>query len=75
MKNKTKWISIAERYPYDGERVLIFDAQSGEAYVGWNAYRHRVGGASTPGIWVLPFGETEDLHITHWMPLPMAPRV
>jgi hypothetical protein len=69
-----KWISVAQKYPEDGERVLIFDARFGEAHVGWNAWQHRFGGGkSTPGNWIMPNGDCEDMHITHWAELPANP--
>lgn len=68
-----KPIPISTRYPDEHDRVLIFDAKHREWHVGWNAYQHRLNGPSTPGTWVLPFGDTDEMHITHWLPCPAEP--
>jgi hypothetical protein len=69
----TEPISIAKKFPGDNERVLIFDALHREWHVGWNAYRHMIGGQSRPGTWILPIGYADDMHITHWAPFPPDP--
>ena len=68
-----KAISITERFPDDGKRVLIFDSTYSEWNVGWNAWRHQVGGTSRPGRWILPLGDGDDMNITHWAELPDNP--
>lgn len=68
-----KPISVTKQYPDEHERVLFFDARSSDWFVGWNAYRHRIGGASYPGSWVMPTGDTDDMQVTHWLPLPKKP--
>ncbi len=68
-----KIITISERYPDDNERVLIFDARWKEWNVGWNAYQHTIGGSSRPGKWMLPEGDADEMHITHWAELPENP--
>jgi len=68
-----EWVSTTQRYPEDNERVLIFDAKYGEEHVGWNAWRHTIGGKSSPGKWILPMGDADDMDITHWAYLPEQP--
>ena len=66
-------IRVSDRYPKEHERVLFFDAFSEDWYVGWNAYWHSPGKGARPGKWVVPFGDTEDMQVTHWLPCPANP--
>ena len=66
-------IRASDRYPKEHERVLFFDAVSEDWYVGWNAYWHSPGKEARPGKWVIPFGDTEDMQVTHWLPCPENP--
>ena len=58
------WISVTERLPADGERVLAATEGvfSGEAYLGCG------------GVWMRSYGVAwvplVDMPVTHWMPLP-----
>lgn len=61
------WISIDDRLPQLGERVLATDGW----FVG-EAYRHKAKGwmrACSAYSWQKPTLGT----VTHWMPLPKAP--
>lgn len=69
-----EFVSIADKYPPEHERVLFFDAREGEWFVGWNSYWHTIGGPSRPGSWVMPSGDTDDMHVTHWKPRPKGPQ-
>jgi hypothetical protein len=53
------WISIDDRLPKLGDRVLIFTSQALEAVMYKNGYFNR-------------FGHDID-YATHWMPLPKPP--
>ena len=66
-------ISVTTKFPAEHERVLFFDSITQDWYVGWNAYWHTVGGASRPGTWVMPSGDTEGMQVTHWLPCPPNP--
>jgi hypothetical protein len=66
-------IRVSDRYPKEHERVLFFDANSEDWYVGWNAYWHSPGKEARPGKWVIPFGDTEDMQVTHCLPCPENP--
>ncbi len=58
-----EWISIKDRLPEPGERVLLSDGTFvAEGYILFTGKWMR------NGIWVLP------MHPTHWMPLPEPPK-
>lgn len=58
--NKTEWISVEERLPYAGEDVLVFcDGLIRIDFIG------------SSGVWY----EHNPKHVTHWMPLPEAPKM
>ena len=60
------WVSVEDRLPEQGERVLATDgAFVGEGYT--NCY----------GVWCRPNGlrwDMLDSDVTHWMPLPEPPK-
>ena len=59
----SEWISVKERLPEPGERVLLSDGTFvAEGYILFTGKWMR------NGIWVLP------MHPTHWMPLPEPPK-
>lgn len=60
MNNMSEWISVKDRLPEIGERVLIYSRQTLEAirYEGKKFNR---------------FGVSVD-DATHWMPLPAPPK-
>lgn len=68
LREKQQWIPVTERLPVPGERVLAATVGvfSGEAYL------------SCEGVWMRSYGvvwvSLVDVPVTHWMPLPDAPR-
>lgn len=68
LREQPRWISVTERLPTEGERVLA--AVEG-AWVG-EAYR------DMRDVWMRSYGTPWDasigVSVTHWMPLPDAPR-
>lgn len=69
LREKQQWISVTERLPAEGERVLA--AVEG-VWVG-EAYR------DMRDTWMRSYGTPWDasigVSVTHWMPLPDAPEV
>lgn len=69
LREKYRWISVTERLPAEGERVLAASEGvfSGEAYL------------SCEGVWMRSYGvvwvSLVDMPVTHWMPLPDKPGV
>ena len=69
LREKQQWISVTERLPAEGMRVLAATEGvfSGEAYL------------SCEGVWMRSYGvvwvSLVDMPVTHWMPLPDAPEV
>ena len=59
------WISVKDRLPEEGVRVLVWE-KHGSAYV---AYVNK----QVSGVWQI--GDTNGAIITHWMPLPEPPEV
>lgn len=68
LRERYQWIPVTERLPAEGERVLA--AVEG-AWVG-EAYR------DMRDVWMRSYGTPWDaaigVSVTHWMPLPDAPR-
>lgn len=64
LRNPPRWISVTERLPNEGERVLVFDKAFLQPEMG--TYY------STDG-WV--GDEIASLDPTHWVPLPEPPEV
>lgn len=68
LREQPRWIPVTERLPAEGERVLA--AVEG-AWVG-EAYR------DMRDVWMRSYGTPWDasigVSVTHWMPLPDAPR-
>lgn len=69
LREQPRWISVAERLPAEGMRVLAASEGvfSGEAYL------------SCEGVWMRSYGvvwvSLVDMPVTHWMPLPYKPEV
>ena len=74
----SKWISVKERLPEEGQRVLVFaDGRYGDEGLFFDArFNPKHYGIGEP------FRETGDCgipgegfmgNVTHWMPLPPAP--
>lgn len=68
LREQPRWIPVTERLPAEGMRVLAATEGvfSGEAYL------------SCEGVWMRSYGvvwvSLVDMPVTHWMPLPDAPR-
>ena len=63
---KVEWISVEERLPEDGETVLTIDSD-GEMQVSFYE-------TDLEGIFQQCHGLVMIYNITHWMPLPKAPK-
>ena len=63
-----KWISVEERLPEVGVRVLAFTGSSI-----WIVKRRIPAPRQRGGPWDTPAGFYEDGFFTHWMPLPDPP--
>ena len=69
LREKQQWISVTERLPAEGMRVLAASEGvfTGEAYL------------SCEGVWMRSYGvvwvSLVDMPVTHWMPLPYKPGV
>ena len=69
LREQPRWISVAERLPAEGMRVLAASEGvfTGEAYL------------NCEGVWMRSYGvvwvSLVDMPVTHWMPLPDAPEV
>ena len=63
-ESKTEWISVDERLPNYGDRVLVY-CQSITYYVKWSENINDI----------LSYINNTDIKITHSMPLPKSPEV
>ena len=76
VREMPKWISVDERLPSDGKRVLVYAEARGEepvmivTYYSHNIYNSGMADWHEP--WV-GFFTAFDYNVTHWMPLPDAP--
>jgi hypothetical protein len=61
---KPRWISVEERMPEPGQRVLVFDRIE-RPYILTGAYFTHDGFGTA---------RNEDWTVTHWMPLPEPPK-
>ena len=59
---KSEWISVKERLPDNGEKVLTVDNEGCMIVASW----YKLGG------WFLPVCRANP--VTHWMPLPDPPK-
>lgn len=73
-----EWIACKDRMPDTIDNVLTYSPTSGVGIYHWSPfYRRGRDGAHT---WVDHHGDDsssygiEDYDITHWMPMPQAPR-
>ena len=66
-QNEGEWISVDERLPEDQQRVLTIDTE-GEMQVCF--YK-----TAWKGIFQMYHGLVKIFNITHWMPLPEAPKM
>lgn len=69
-----RWISVEDRLPSPGARVLITDGVFvGEGFLVWKAFFGHGEGTSWKRYSNIPWNESMKTEITHWMPLPEAP--
>ena len=60
-----EWISVTERLPESGKESVLIALRWGEVGIGW----------CEDGRWSSEFvNEYEEGEVTHWMPLPDAPK-
>lgn len=61
-----EWISVTDKTPDVGERVLVVHAAFG-VQIAWRINN---------GVekWIFYTHESEDKSVTHWMPLPKPPK-
>lgn len=60
-----QWISTEEQLPRNYTEVVVFDAINRDILLG---------GIGSSGEWEVHGRRTDDLNITHWMPLPEPPK-
>ena len=60
-----KWIPVSERIPEDRKQVILWDAEIGEVTSGHYSHKTQT---------FYHCGDAIENEITHWMPLPAAPR-
>ena len=69
-----QWVSVADRLPSPGARVLITDGVfAGEGFLAGKAFFGRGEGTSWKRYSNIPWDKSMKTEITHWMPLPGAP--
>lgn len=59
-----KWIPVTERLPEDGKRVVCFMVYAPPLRI-----------SIQYNVWLGDEWEVDDGHVTHWMPLPLPPKV
>jgi hypothetical protein len=67
---KQEWISVDERLPKESEVVLAYSEKFGIIQRIYTSYKGEIRWWSD-GCW----SSTKQLGITHWMPLPEAPKM
>lgn len=86
-RRSNNWISVKDRLPEEIHRINYYDKVAGEASftesdtvvcrIIYDEEIQYVTGIFTDGQWYLYHDmyneETEELHVTHWMPLPEPP--
>lgn len=69
-----QWISVEDRLPSPGARVLITDGVFvGEGFLAGKAFFGHGEGTSWKRYSNIPWDKSMKTEITHWMPLPGAP--
>lgn len=76
LKRARRWIPVTERLPENKEMVLCFTPVDGYMFVGFHfSYKW---GSSTVSKWriITAMRSTKDItkKVSHWMPLPEAPK-
>ena len=66
-REESKWISVDERLPEDGQIVMIFSKVRGMLIQTWNADHFVIRPQLAWGK------ENNALRVTHWLPLPLPP--
>lgn len=76
---KSGWISVDERLPENGDSYLVVIKEKEIFYDKW---LYHVDVASSHGSYIDDFWDTfndwcegQEVHVTHWMPLPTPPEV
>lgn len=70
-----QWTSVEDRLPSPGARVLITDGVFvGEGFLVGKAFFGRGEGTSWKRYSNIPWDKSMKTEITHWMPLPGAPK-
>lgn len=72
------WISVAERLPEIGASYLVVVEEKYPHETEWNIHVDVAGshGDYIDGFWDTfnDWNEGQEVHITHWMPLPDPPK-
>lgn len=73
--NVPRWISVEERLPEDNANVLVYAIGNNEhSVIAMTSYTHNMYGFNIEG-WRAPWQYFfHEYKITHWMPLPSAPK-
>lgn len=68
-----EWISVKDRLPPENQRVLIFNLRDSE-YAFLDVVR--IGFLQYDKWWLYKsyHGNSDNVSVTHWMPLPEAPK-
>ena len=79
---KSKWIKVNEDLPNNMETVWCYSDKHNRAFIGCYGYLDNEGWfwAESNGTMYIEDGkivaecEMDDLHVSHWMPLPKTPK-
>ena len=82
LKEQTRWIPVSERLPEDVGSYLIYyhEWSNGDFLPKYDDYRIRVMRFMNNGKWCMPACTDKrceadtNREVTHWMPLPPAPK-
>lgn len=69
-----EWISVKDRLPGDGDKMVLAVVNGKRENITFcNAIE--LACCSSDEGWILEaYPELEDMHVTHWMPLPDLPK-
>lgn len=62
----SKWISVEDRLPEDGEKVLVYAVYEEISLTCYDEVMHRFNVVDSDMFW-------KELNVTHWQPLPEPP--